>query len=61
MDEILDITLFVAETLEKLGIPVKVGGDRLDLSYLRHIAGLLAVENLLRRACEEADIDLPPS
>jgi hypothetical protein len=40
---------------------LKVGGDRLDLWYLRHIASLLAVENLLRRACEEAGIDLPLS
>jgi hypothetical protein len=37
---------------------LKVGGDRLDLPYLRRVAALLGVERLLRRACDEAGI--PP-
>jgi hypothetical protein len=42
---------------DALGV-LEVGRDRLDLLYLRHIAGLLGVENLLRRACEETGIAL---
>ena len=37
---------------------LKVAGPRLDLAYLRRVAGLLDVEALLRRACTEAGVAL---
>lgn len=37
---------------------LKVGGERLDLQYLRWITEQLGVEGLLRRACEAAGISL---
>jgi hypothetical protein len=39
---------------------LRVGRDRLDIEYLRHIATLLDVEVLLRRACAEVGIPYQP-
>lgn len=39
---------------------LQVAGNRLDLEYLQRTADLLGVENLLRRACEQAGVPLDP-
>ena len=41
--------------LDAVGV-LKVGADRLDLAYLRRASQLLDVEELLRRACEQAGL-----